>query len=235
MVMPLYDEGPQGRSRRPYATYALLFINIGIFVYQLTLGDAAAAVFVTTLGFIPALLSGDASGTMPVGLTLITYQFLHGDLFHVIANMLFLWVFGDNIEDAMGPVRFLAFYLLCGVGAALGHWAADPHSVALLIGASGSVSGVVMAYLLVRPCAKVTVLLVYRPVRLSAYWVIGAFVVMQVLNLTFSRGDNVAYWAHLAGLVTGAVLFPFMRYRHVALLQCIEHPDEPHVADAPRA
>ena len=228
MVMPLYDEGPTGRTARPYATYGLIILNVAVFLGELPLSAETDNVLVAAFGMMPGLVTGrlDDVAAIPPLLTLVTYQFLHNDIFHIFSNMLFLWIFGDNIEDTMGALRFAAFYLACGAAGALAQIIVDPESTAVLIGASGSVSGVVAAYLMVRPCARVTVFFFVTVARLHAFWVLGAFVLLQLINLLISAGDNNAYWAHIGGLLGGALLFPLLRYRHVALFQCIKEPKD---------
>ena len=126
---------------------------------------------------------------------------------HVFGNMIFLFVFGDDIEEALGHWRFLGFYLACGIGAGFAFVASDPSSTTGLIGASGAIAGVVAAYLLFRPCAKVTCLLGLIPLRLRAYWIIGGWAIWQFVDAASRTDDGIAYWAHVGGLITGAVLF----------------------------
>ena len=229
MVMPLFDEGPTERSMRPYATYGLIAANILVFLYQCAIDTQSNNVFEYTFGATPAALTGnniDIPLFAPL-LTLITYQFLHADFFHIGSNMLFLWVFGDNVEDTMGPWRYLAFYFACGIAGGLAQTAADPRSLVPLIGASGAISGVVAAYLMVRPCAKVGVFIFVYVWRISAYWVLGSFVATQLLHLgRTDASDNVAYWCHIGRLLAGAVLFPLVRHRHVELFQCVRRRDD---------
>jgi membrane associated rhomboid family serine protease len=155
---------------------------------------------------------------LPEGLTLITYQFLHGDIFHLLSNMLFLWVFGDNVEDAMGHVKFLIFYLLCGIVGGLAHAAFLPASGLPLIGASGAVAGVIAAYLILHPRVRVWCL-AFRiiPLRIPAAWILGVWVVTQVLMVALAPADQVAWWAHIGGMVAGGVLILFMRRPGVPL------------------
>jgi membrane associated rhomboid family serine protease len=154
-------------------------------------------------------------------------MFLHADVGHIFGNMIFLWVFGDDVEEALGRRRFLAFYLLCGVIGALAFVASDPTFDGPLIGASGAISGVVIAYAMWRPCAKVTVLVSVIPLRISAYWVIGAFVLTQLWNLESAGKSDVAYWCHLGGMLAGAALFPLMRLPGVQLFECVRTPHYP--------
>ena len=147
-------------------------------------------------------------------------MFLHANFMHVFGNMIFLFVFGDDIEEVLGHWRFLGFYFACGIGAGLTFVLSDPSSTTELIGASGAVAGVISAYLLFRPCAKVTVLLGLIPLRLRAYWVIGGWAICQVFEVASRIQDGVAYWAHVGGLITGAILFVVMRPPGVRLFEC---------------
>jgi membrane associated rhomboid family serine protease len=155
---------------------------------------------------------------IPESLTFITYMFLHGGWMHLIGNMLFLWVFGDNVEDAMGHGRFLVFYLLCGAAGGLAHALASPTSEAPLIGASAAVAGTLAAYLILHPRVKLWVLFLGRiPLKLSAMWVIGAWIAFQFFNVFVALDQETSYWAHIGGLAAGAVLIPFMRRPDVPL------------------
>ena len=151
-------------------------------------------------GAVPA---PDQPLQVPEGLTLLTYKFLHGDILHLLSNMLFLWVFGDNVEDAMGHIKFLVFYLLCGIAGGLGAClhAARPRKLPL-IGASGAVAGVIAAYLILHPRVLVWVLAFrFIPLRISAAWVLGVWVVTQFVMVAHSPSDQVAWWAHIGGMV----------------------------------
>jgi membrane associated rhomboid family serine protease len=155
---------------------------------------------------------------VPEGYTLLTYMFLHGDILHLLSNMLFLWVFGDNVEDAMGHLKFIVFYLACGVAGGLAHSLALPTSKLPLIGASGAVAGVIGAYLILHPRVMVWVLAFrFIPLRISAAWVLGVWVATQLFMVLLGQPDQVAWWAHIGGMVTGAILILFMRRPGVPL------------------
>jgi membrane associated rhomboid family serine protease len=146
--------------------------------------------------------------------------------------MIFLWVFGDDVEEALGRVRFLIFYLACGALGGLTFVASDIYSDSALIGASGAIAGVVVAYVMLRPCAQVTVLVTIIPVRLSAYWVVGAFALLQIINLDSASRSEVAYWCHVGGMVAGALLLLVLRPAGVRLFDCMRPerlPDGPSV------
>ena len=228
MVMPLYDENPFSLPVRPVVTWGLIATNILVFV---GIGNGDPQDAANVYGLLPSALIGDVSiaGALNPVLTLVTYMFLHADLGHLFGNMIFLWVFGDDIEEALGRARFLAFYLLCGlVGALVFTWS-DPHAQVTLIGASGAISGIVVAYVMLRPCAKVTVLVTIIPLRVRAYWVIGAFVLLQLVNLGAVSKSEVAYWCHIGGMAAGAVLLLLMRPPGVVLFECTQPAAQPLV------
>ena len=225
MFVPLHDKNPLAHVRFQYVTIALIVTNI--LVYLITtfplenheLNELAFSYGVTPavlfdLRQLPARLD-----ILPQELTLVSYMFLHANWLHLLGNMLFLWVFGDNIEDATGHVRFLFFYLACGIFAGLLHSWMTPGSEMPLVGASGAVAGVIAAYLMLHPRVKVWVLVLWRlPLRISAIWVLGFWAVMQVFNLIVAdESDNIAWWAHIGGLIAGAVLIVILRRSEVRL------------------
>ena len=224
MVVPIYDDNPFGPPVKPVVTWSLIAVNLLIYFYEMGASQLALDRIIDGLSLTPAALMGDV-GTrtwVPALVTPVTYQFLHADIAHVLGNMIFLWVFGDDIERMLGRARYLAFYLLCGVIGGLVFVANDPHSSIELIGASGAVAGVVVGYVMLRPCAKITVLIGIIPLRISAYWVVGLFVVSQLWNLGASSKSEVAYWCHFGGMLAGAVLFPLVKPRAVRLFQCLQ-------------
>jgi membrane associated rhomboid family serine protease len=160
MVMPLWDDSPLSLPKWPIVTWCLIIANVVVFIAETVASPATQSVLLT-YALIPAALTGTAgvsSGVSPYA-TLVTYQFLHADFFHIFGNLLFLWIFGDDVEEAMGPLRFIVFYLACGIVAGLAFIASAPHSAAPLIGASGAIAGILAAYLMFRPCHKVLVFL----------------------------------------------------------------------------
>jgi rhomboid family protein len=225
MVFPLYDDNPFERSSLPLVTWGLIGLNILVFLTEIAAPSDAARAMVASLGATPAAIFGHApqAGPLAPGLTLITSMFMHSGWAHIIGNMVYLWVFGDDIELALGWWRYLAFYLLAGIAAALAYAAMNPHSTTPLVGASGAISGILAAYLMLRPCAKVTVLVVRTMVRARAWLVIAFWIVLQLLLLMDGRQDGVAYLAHLGGVVAGAGLFLVMRPAGVKLFDC---PDD---------
>lgn len=225
MFVPIADTNPLEHVRRPYVTWALMAVNVLVFlvVERGAFGPVSEA-GVLGYGTIPAVVSGQAVlppgyERVPPTLTLFTYMFLHGGWLHLIGNMAFLWVFADNVEDALGHVRFILFYLLCGLAAGLAHVFADPASEAPLVGASGAVAGVIAAYLVLHPNIRLWALIFMKiPLRVPAYWVIGAWFGLQVWQVLATREGETAWWAHLGGFLAGAVLVTVLRRPGVALL-----------------
>jgi membrane associated rhomboid family serine protease len=232
MVMPIWDHSPFKWPTPPYVMWLLIAANFAVFFLQVGAGPAAMDHADQIAGLVPAAFTGTTIGNaLPAPLTLVTYQFLHADFWHVFGNMLFLFVFGDDIEELIGHWRFLAFYLACGVGGGVAFLLSAPGSDTELIGASGAVAGVIAAYLMYRPCAKVTVLLGLIPLRIRAFWVIGAWASWQVIEAASRVHNGVAYWTHVGGLATGAILFLVMRPPGVRLFVCAE-PQTPQMQGA---
>jgi len=214
-MIPLRDDNPTRTF--PVITVAIIAICVLIFVWQIMLPPDAAQEAIFSLGVIPAVLFGEAElaePLVPAGATIFTSMFLHGGLLHLAGNMLYLWIFGDNIEDRMGRGRFIVFYLICGVVAALAQALPDPRSTIPMIGASGAISGVLGAYLLLYPHAKVLVALpfiVLYTFRVPAVLVLGLWFVGQLMSsATADPGaGGVAFGAHIGGFVAGLVLIRF--------------------------
>jgi len=223
-MIPLHDDNPT--ETMPVVTVAIIVAATAIFFYQLTLGPQAGQRFVYEFGAIPAVLFGRESLSrhivaLPASFSLITSMFLHGGFMHLIGNMLYLWIFGNNIEDAMGHARFVGFYLLCGLIAAMSHALSDPGSVAPMIGASGAISGVLGAYLMLYPRAHVYVLIplgfFFWRMYVPAFMVLGFWFALQVISGTASvgSGGGVAWFAHIGGFLAGMVLIGFFKHRSV--------------------
>jgi len=225
MVMPIWDHNPFKWPKPPYVMWSLIVINFAVFFLQVGAGPQEMEQTDRLAGLIPAAFTnGTGAAGVPATLTLITYQFLHANFMHVFGNMIFLFVFGDDIEELIGHWRFLAFYLASGVGAGLAFVLSAPGAPVLLIGASGSVAGVIAAYLMYRPCEKVTVLLGLIPLRVRAFWVIGGWAIWQVIEAASRDQEGIAYWAHVGGLATGAVLFLLLRPPGTRLFECAQPP-----------
>ena len=223
MFLPLHDQNPLKIVPFQFVTMTIILINIAVFAWQafLPLGDENS--FVLGYGMVPAVLFDHSLlppdiVRLPAEITLLTYMFLHTDVWHLLGNMLFLWVFADNIEDAMGHFRFALFYLLCGIAAGLCHGLFEADSIAPLIGASGAAAGVLGAYLLLHPKVKILVLLFGRlPLVLPAYVLIAGWVGLQLFALFYSD-ENISWWAHIGGFLVGAALLPLLRDKSIPLL-----------------
>jgi membrane associated rhomboid family serine protease len=211
-MLPIRDANPA--SRFPYVTVGLIVVNFLFFFYEQYLiltGVYDQAIF--QLALIPYEVTHVFSGSVVVDL--FRARFLHGGWVHLLGNMLYLWLFGDNVEDIMGPVRFLIFYLLAGVIASLAQVVIDPNSQIPVIGASGAIAGVLGAYLVRFPRARVLTLIFLgyfiRLTEIRAVWVLGFWFVLQLFSGLFSfgvqtGGGGVAYFAHIGGFVAGVVL-----------------------------
>jgi membrane associated rhomboid family serine protease len=225
LVIPVYDEDGLIHGVRPWVMWSLLVINVMVLVFLWLLSDESAQIFAYNFGVVPAFITGAVDIgpldlLMPPALTLLTYMFLHGSWVHLAGNMIFLWVFGDDIEAALGHLRFLLFYLLCGISGALAHIASDPGGIVPLVGASGAVSGVAAAYLMLHPWAHVTVLVFgLMTVRIHALWLLGVWIAWQVLNLLLLATGGISYWSHLGGLAAGAALVVILRQPGVKLFR----------------
>ena len=224
MLLPLHDNNPLRHIRFGYLTAAFIAACVAVFLYQLALPPSEAARFVFAYGAIPSVVFGlkalpSEVALVPANLTLVTSMFLHGSLMHLAGNMLFLWVLGDNVEDALGHGRFVVFYLVSGVAAALSHAAIEPGSSVPMIGASGAISGVIGAYLMLHPHARIKTLVLRFIVELPAFVVLGLWIAFQFLNaaMTAPGQGGVAWWAHIGGFVAGLVLIIPMRKRDVPL------------------
>lgn len=229
MFVPVHDINPMKRLSFQWVTVSLIAANVLTYLLFTTdffapineYGIDFALVPVEFLGRDPApssvVFQLHDPLPMPEQVTIITYMFLHLGFLHLAGNMAFLWVFGDNVEDALGHVRFLLFYLICGMAAALAHVALAPDSEIPIFGASGGVAGIIAAYLMLHPKVKIWVLVLYRiPLRVTAGWAIGFWIALQIYGVFFSQ-DTVAWAAHLGGLAAGAVLILFMRRTGVPL------------------
>ena len=206
-----------------------MVICITVFFWQQSLDAASARLAFYQLGFVPALVfQGDTLPTklafVPTWATFVTSMFLHGGWLHLGGNMLYLWIFGDNVEDALGRHRFILFYLLCGIAAAFAQAAINPSSSIPMVGASGGIAGVLGAYLMLHPKAAVRCLLIifvfFRFINLPAWLVLGGWIGLQFASAPQAfqeTGGGVAYMAHIGGFVTGVALIPFFKKPHISL------------------
>jgi membrane associated rhomboid family serine protease len=222
-VVPLRDNNPT--STTPLVTYGLLGINMAVFLFQLSLSQGGIDAFFEHWAMIPAQLTQSFRGALQAPayewVTLVSSQFLHGGFFHLGGNLLYLWVFGNNIEDQLGHLKFLLFYLSCGALAGLVQWIFDPYSTIPTIGASGAIAGVMGAYVLRFPRAQIVTLLpliiFFTTIRIPAIFFLGFWFAQQALfslaslssNLNLGAG-GVAYWAHSGGFVFGLILGPLL-------------------------
>ena len=224
-ALPLYDDNPIGRP--PVVTFALIGMCIGAFLWQLGQDPEIVAY---QFGMVPAVVFGYREltpelGIIPPWATLVTSMFLHGGWFHLGGNMLFLWIFGNNVEDLLGRARFVVLYLGSGVAAALIQALAATHSQVPMIGASGAIAGVLGAYLVTYPRANVHcfvwIVIFFWIVTVPAWILLGLWFAMQLISgLEASpAAPGVAFWAHVGGFGTGIILFLLLRPRGVELLQ----------------
>ena len=206
-MFPIRDHNPSRRT--PYVVFALMAINILVWIYDVSVIQPGGLLtrFYTEYALVPAFLS---QGEGMQGL--FTHMFLHGGFMHLAGNMLFLWIYGDNIEDEMGHLPFLAFYIACGLGAGFAQYAAEPLSNVPMVGASGAIAGVMGGYLLMFPKARIDIfvffVVFFRIFPIPAWIVLGLWLILQIGGgfSTPLQGGGVAYFAHLGGFIVGAIL-----------------------------
>ena len=229
-MIPLHDDNPT--TVTPFVTVALIVACSLVFLYEVSLPPALSQQLIFHYGAIPAAFFGHGldssvdSAALPASFSLVTSMFLHGGWMHLIGNMLYLWIFGNNIEDVMGHAKFVIFYLICGILAAGSHALTDPSSTIPMVGASGAISGVLGAYLLLFPRAQVLVLIplgfFIRMMYVPAGLVLGFWFLLQILSGSATLGQSgggVAWFAHVGGFVAG-----------LALIGLFKRPDVPFFA-----
>ena len=224
MFVPIYDDNRLRSIRFQFVTLGLVLVNVALYLTMSFSGETGAYVSGSELsyGFIPAVVNGAAALSpeyivQPTAFSFVTYAFLHLDFWHLLGNMLFLWVFGDNVEDAFGHLRFILFYLLCAAAGASAHAWSMPESESTLLGASGAVSGVVSAYLMLHPRVWIWVLAFGRfPLKLPAYVLLVLWIAYQFTMLALGD-EEVSYGAHAGGILAGALLTLVLRRRGVPL------------------
>jgi membrane associated rhomboid family serine protease len=225
-LIPLKDDNPT--YSKPVITYAILGICVLVFILQISSASYQSGKLFYSYGLIPAVLTGHKQLPVEVAmiapeLTLITSMFMHGGFMHLIGNMLYLWIFADNIEDELGPVKFICFYLLSGIAAALTQVFLNTESTIPMIGASGAIGGVLGAYIVNHPKAKVIVLIPLgffsQIVKIPALYVLGFWFILQFINssLSSSEGGGVAYGAHIGGFIFGVVAILFFNKKNKPL------------------
>ncbi|MFT3988497.1 rhomboid family intramembrane serine protease [Aestuariivirga sp.] len=225
MFVPLHDSIPLKVIRFQFVTLSIITVNVVIWLSTGAFGSDATMVAVAeAYGLIPAVFNGEAAQAwhgVPEPFTLITYMFLHAGWWHLFTNMLFLWVFADNVEDAFGYAAFLCLYLVSGIAGGLLHVALEPAAQSPLIGASAAVSGVLGAYAVLYPRSRVWVLLFTTiPLKISAMWVLGAWFVFQFLYvfLASARNEPIAWWSHIGGFAVGVVITWALRHQLIRRL-----------------
>lgn len=224
MFIPLHDANALKHIKLQYVTLGLIATNVLVYLLaNVTLSEGAFNAAAVSFGYIPAVVNDFRDlppelAVIPESLSLVSYSFLHSDFMHLAGNMLFLWVFGDNVEDALGHFKFLIFYLLCAAAGALAHGLLDVQSEAPLIGASGAVAGIIGAYLLLHPKVWVWVLVMGRfPVRLPAAVLLVFWIGLQFYMVITMGEHSVSWAAHIGGFFAGAILVLIMRRRGVPL------------------
>lgn len=225
MLFPLRDDNP--RQTFPLVTIGIIIVNTLVFFYQLTMSPERGALFIRAAGVIPLEITtltdivrfpDQPRNIVPVPLTIFTSMFVHGGWLHLISNMWYLWIFGDNIEDSMGHFRFILFYLIAGLFAALAQIFIHPTSLVPMVGASGAIAGILGAYLIQYPRARVRCLLFififFTFVDIPAFAVLGFWFIVQLLRgMTVESMADVAWFAHIGGFLAGVLLIKFFIHR----------------------
>jgi len=209
-MIPISDDNPARLTA--VVNWVLILICVGVFFWQISLGEGGEAA-IYKYGFTPRNFFADERGAW---LTLLTAMFLHGGFMHLGGNMLYLWIFGNNVEDAMGHARFLVFYLACGIAASFAQALAEPQLTMPMVGASGAISGVLAAYVLIYPQARIRVIIplgfLLYPTKISAIYVVGFWFIIQLFSALIAQpgAPGTAWWAHVGGFAVGIVLTPFL-------------------------
>jgi membrane associated rhomboid family serine protease len=225
-MIPLRDDNPS--TIKPAVTITFVVLCVVVFLWQFSLGPVQGQRIIYSLGVIPAVLLNlrdlpSDLALVPPAMTTLTSMFMHGGWMHLIGNMLYLWIFGDNVEDSMGHVRFAVFYVLCGLAAVFAQALPEPGSTIPMVGASGAISGVLGAYLLLFPHARVLVAIpfgfILHTTRIPAGLVLALWFVLQLVsNLMAPAGaGGVAFRAHIGGFIAGMALIPFFKQRRFRL------------------
>jgi membrane associated rhomboid family serine protease len=226
-MIPLKDDNPT--SNRPIVTYLIIILCVIIFLVQLSSQTYSSGQLFYSYGLIPSVLMGNNKlpielYSIPAYLTIFTSMFMHGGFMHLIGNMLYMWIFADNIEDSLGPKRFLVFYILAGIGAAMTQVLIDTNSQTPMVGASGAIGGVLGAYLINHPNAKVLVLIPFgffsQLIKIKALYVLGFWFILQFI----SSGGGVAYAAHIGGFISGIILILFFNNKSKKKSKSIKGP-----------
>ena len=223
--IPLYDENPS--KKRPLVTWAFIAICFIIFIYQFNLSQRSELNFIYKYAFIPDYLNNyyivsKLTSLDPI-LTLITSAFLHAGWMHILGNILYLYIFGDNVEDSMGKLKFLLFYLICAISGSLLQYYSNPSSEIPIVGASGAIAGVLGSYLILYPKANIKVfmwiIIIFRTINVPAWIVLSIWIMGQFFSLSnsTSSGGGVAYFAHIGGFFAGMILTPILKNKNKVL------------------
>ena len=232
-MIPLKDDNPT--SGRPIVTYFLISLCILVFLIQLSSQSYRTGQLFYSYGLIPSVLMGHDQLPMdlyavPAFATIFSSMFMHGGFMHLIGNMLYMWIFADNIEDNLGPKKFIVFYLLSGIGAAMAQVLVDPSSQVPMVGASGAIGGVLGAYIINYPKAKVLVLIPLGfflfSQKIRALYVLGFWFILQFINSSMmsSQGGGVAYAAHIGGFISGMILILFFNKKPKRKTKIMKNP-----------
>jgi membrane associated rhomboid family serine protease len=217
-MIPLKDNIPARRF--PAVNISLIVVNALVFIFQMQMEAPELQQFINQWGFVPARFETGEWHELSASLPIFTSIFLHGNLLHIVSNMWMLWIFGDNVEDSMGHGGYLLFYLLCGIIAVFAQYWAAPDSPYPMVGASGAIAGVLGAYFLTYPRAKVLTLvpifIIFYMVELPAYVFLGIWMLLQLVQgavvlVANDAGPGVAWWAHIGGFAGGILLLPLFR------------------------
>src|SRR3569832_951860 len=219
-MIPISDDNPADHT--PFMTWLLILACVAAFAWEISLGEKGMDAALGVFGFSPATLFGSETPPsqmfgVPASATIFISMFLHGGWLHIIGNMLYLWIFGNNIEAAMGHALFTLFYFACGAMAALAMAFIDSTSMVPMVGASGAISGVLGAYMLLYPRARVHVIIplgiIFYPLWIRAVWVVGVWFAMQLVSAAFTdpTQPGTAFWAHVGGFAAGLILTPFLK------------------------
>lgn len=225
MFIPIHDANRLVYIKRQWVTLSFIALNVLVYIFVNLLPaqeDDTSLLFVS-YGFAPLYIFDGLPASspflqIPEGMSFLSYAFMHGDFMHLLGNMAFLWVFGDNVEDAMGHWRFVLFYILCCVASAFAHGLYFINDPAPLIGASGAVSGIVAAYLILHPKVWIWSLVLMRlPIMLPAWFLLGGWTLIQILEVFARSESNVSFICHVGGLLAGAILIVFLKRKQVPL------------------
>ncbi|HEY4193323.1 MAG TPA: rhomboid family intramembrane serine protease [Mesorhizobium sp.] len=233
MFIPLYDTNHLRTIRLQYVTFVLIGINVAVYLATTIGGENFNNAAVLGLSFIPSVVHHKAELApqfviIPENLSYLTYAFLHADIFHLGGNMLFLWVFGDNVEDALGHFRYLLFYVACAIGGAAFQGLIAPDSQTPLIGASGAIAGVVVAYLILYPRVKIWILAFSRiPLHIPAYIPLALWILVQFVMFGLGGDEQISWACHIGGILSGTALVLLLRRRNVPLTDEVIVTPEP--------